>query len=324
MIVSLAGTQQIVSRAGSGRSGAGVFYAPFAERLHADDRNGQTEMMGASRRIGFAGVCALACALAWSGAAWAGNVSTPAKTVPAATSDRPASERGVVQSVSTSGLVLKRLDGSTVAVAVDERTRVLIDGKPASILDVRPGFVAAVSFRGATGHVALEVDAFSTPPVPVRVESAAGIVRSVSPAELVLFSLGGSTVRVSLAGETRVVLDGKPASVADLRPGFVAVVRPQAPTGNGRGKKPGGARSVFAFAPAGQRGAHLYFGGVVSVSTHAVVLRAGARGTFRVALAAGTLVYVDGKRASIRGVQPGGVAVVRTGSRRELWAFAAA
>lgn len=287
------------------------------------------KVMGASRGIGFAGVCALACALASSGAAWAGNgskpTSPPAKTVPAATGDRPSSERGVVQSVSAGGLVLKRLDGSTVAVAVDKRTRVLIDGKPASILDVRPGFVAVVSFRGASGQAALEVDAFSTSAaLPARVESAAGIVRSVSQAELVLRSLDGSTVRVSLAGETRVLLDGKPASVADLRPGFVAVVRPQAPTGNGQGKKPGGARSVFAFAPASQRGAHLYSGVVVAVSVHAIVLRAGAGGTFRVALAARTLVFVDGKRASIRGVRPGGVAVVRTGSRRELWAFAAA
>lgn len=281
--------------------------------------------MGTSRGIGFTGVCALAGALAWTGAAWAGNVSTPAKTVPSATGERPSSERGVVQSVSPGGLVLKTLDGSTVAVAVDERTRVLIDGKPASILDVRPGFVATVSFRGANRQVALEVDAFSTSKaLPARVESAAGIVRSVSQAELVLSSLDGSTVRVSLDGETRVLLDGKPASVADLRPGFVAVVRPQTPTGKGRGKKPGGARSVFAFAPASERGAHLYSGVVVSVSVHAVVLRTRARGTFRVALAARTVVFVDGKPASIHGVKPGGVAVVRTGSRRELWAFAAA
>src|SRR5712691_6878851 len=118
--------------------------------------------MSASRGIGFAGACALACALAWSGAAWAGHVSTP-------TGDRPSSERGVVQSVSTGGLVLKTLDGRTVAVAVDERTRVLIDGKPASIIDVRPGFVAAVSFRGTSGQAALEVDAFSTSPaLPAR------------------------------------------------------------------------------------------------------------------------------------------------------------
>lgn len=293
-------------------------------------QNGQSDetMSTPSWRFRVASACALAFALGWSGAAAAGNSLTPANpsasTVAGAAHGGPPSERGVVQSVSASGLVLKTLDGSTVAAAVSARTRVLIDGKPASILDVHPGFVAVVSFRGGSGQAALEVDAFTTSPsLPARVESAAGVVRSVSRSALVLTALDGAAVSVGVDAATRVLVDGKPASILDVRPGFVAVVRPEARAGNGRGKKAGELRKVFAFAPARQRGAHLYIGAVASVSVHAIALRARSGGTFRVALAAKTVVFVDGTRGSIRDVAPGDVAVARTGSRYEVWAFGA-
>jgi hypothetical protein len=203
---------------------------------------------------------------------------------------------------------------------VDARTRVLVDDKPASILDVRPGFVAVVSFRGASGQPALEVDAFSaSSSVPAGVKPAAGVVRSISHSELVLVSLDGVTIHYGLDAQTRVLVDGKPASVLDVRPGFVAVVRPGPVTATGSRE----ARRVYTFAPASERGAHLYSGSVVSVSTRAIVLRARSGGTFRVALAARTRVFVDGTPAAIRDVRPGDIAVVRTGSRREVWAFGA-
>lgn len=283
-------------------------------------------MGGSSRKCLGAGACALALAVGWSAPAAAGTLpqpaNPPAKMVAGSPRDRPGSERGVVQSVSASGLMLKTLDGSTVAAAVDARTRVLIDGKPASILDVRPGFVAVVSFRGASGQAALEVDAFTTSPsLPARVEPAAGVVRSISRSELVLTSLDGTTVHFRVDASTRVLVDGKPASILDVHPGFVAVVRPGTATGNGSGQKAGELREVFAFAPARQRGAHLYSGAVASVSVHAIALRARSGGTFRLALAANTRVFLDGTPASIDAVEPGDVAVVRTGPRREVWTF---
>jgi hypothetical protein len=76
--------------------------------------------------------------------------------------DRASTERGIVQSVTASGLVLKTLDGSTVSVAVDRRTHVLVDGRAASILAIRPGFVVVVSLRGASGQAALQIEAFSS------------------------------------------------------------------------------------------------------------------------------------------------------------------
>src|SRR5205807_192928 len=129
--------------------------------------------------------------------------AAPRSALAAVGRDRLSSERGIVQSVSTGVLVLKALDGSTVSIAVDARTRVVVDGKRGAILDVRPGFVAVVTARGASGQAALEVDAFSSS--PTSVEAAAGVVRSVSPGEVVLDALDGARVRVAVDAATQVL-----------------------------------------------------------------------------------------------------------------------
>ena len=53
-------------------------------------------------------------------------------------------ERGIVQSISRRAIVLKELDGSTLTMRVDVKTRVFLDGKRASVLSVQRGFVAVV------------------------------------------------------------------------------------------------------------------------------------------------------------------------------------
>jgi hypothetical protein len=55
--------------------------------------------------------------------------------------------QGVVQSVSAKAVVLKTLDGSTVTIPVDARTRVLINGKPALLREIKPGFVVSAQWK---------------------------------------------------------------------------------------------------------------------------------------------------------------------------------
>ncbi len=71
--------------------------------------------------------------------------------------------------MSATGLVLKTLDGGAVAVRVDAKTRVSVNGKPASLPEVEPGFVAVVAYTvGKPGtkkvkkSLALTVRAFDT------------------------------------------------------------------------------------------------------------------------------------------------------------------
>jgi hypothetical protein len=54
---------------------------------------------------------------------------------------------GVVQALSSTGVSVKRLDGSSVSVPVDRNTKVTIDGKPARLTDVRPGFVLSATWQ---------------------------------------------------------------------------------------------------------------------------------------------------------------------------------
>ena len=60
----------------------------------------------------------------------------------------PRTDRGIVQSVSASGIVLKVLDGTTLAIPIDGKTRVFLNGRQASILDIEPGVVAVVTYDG--------------------------------------------------------------------------------------------------------------------------------------------------------------------------------
>jgi hypothetical protein len=51
------------------------------------------------------------------------------------------SVQGVVQAVSSSVVMVRQLDGSSVSIAIDHGTKVTINGHPASIAAVKPGFV---------------------------------------------------------------------------------------------------------------------------------------------------------------------------------------
>src|SRR4051812_27727704 len=63
--------------------------------------------------------------------------------------------RGIVQSVSAHSLDVRTLDGATLTVRVDGRTRVTVNGRRAVLAAVARGFVAVVKFddRGAAREV---------------------------------------------------------------------------------------------------------------------------------------------------------------------------
>jgi hypothetical protein len=239
----------------------------------------------------------------------------------------PRTDRGIVQSVSTGAIVLKVLDGTVLAIPVNKKTRVLLNGKRASILDVEPGFVAVVTYeggkRGTKTPAAREVQAFSAPsqPHPASFDGGRGTVQSVSPSGLVLGAPDGGTLRIRIDKKTRVLLNGKRASILDVEPGFVAVVTYK----KVRPKQPGGgvAQTVWAFAPQGGGTARPDQGVVQSLAAGAIVLDVGG-GTLRIELDARTRVFVNGKARTIREVEQGFAAVVRRlpgGPAREVWAF---
>jgi hypothetical protein len=136
-------------------------------------------------------------------------------------------DRGVVQSVDAGQIVLRTLDGGSLSFRVVLRTRVRLNGRPAAITDIRPGFVAEVASDGRSR--ALLVRAFETSsPAPTISEK--GVVSAVSKTAITLTTDAG-TRTIALDSSTRFRVVGLPGGPHAVRPGAIVVVSlaPDAP-----------------------------------------------------------------------------------------------
>lgn len=132
-----------------------------------------------------------------------------------------ATDQGVVQSVSPTAIVLRTLDGSMLTLAVGPSTRVRLNGGPAQLTDVQPGFVAAVVHNGA--RAAVVVRAFGR----VALVTDRGRVTSLTASSIAVRTASGAILSISLDATTRFRRLGLPVSRAAARPGaLVAVVHP--------------------------------------------------------------------------------------------------
>jgi hypothetical protein len=122
-------------------------------------------------------------------------------------------DRGIVQSVSPSRIVLRELDGSTVAIAVGATTQVLVNGFPATPEDIQPGFVAAVTHRGANPARVIRAVGRILPVVD------RGVVQSASARTVVIRTLVGASLTLRVTPRTKIRWRGLPATVAALQPG---------------------------------------------------------------------------------------------------------
>jgi biopolymer transport protein ExbD len=153
--------------------------------------------------------------------AWAGAAGPPADRPPAG---RPSvTRRGIVQALSAKAITLKELDGTTLSVSVDAKTRVFVNGKPASLREVKPGFAAIA--KGKAGKPARELRTFD---LSGQQGPLGAVVKSASATAVVLNEPDGSIVTVVVDAKTHVFIDGKPASLSDVEPGFIVVTSPKA------------------------------------------------------------------------------------------------
>lgn len=128
-------------------------------------------------------------------------------------------DRGVVQSITATEIELRALDGSLVTLAIGPATRIRLNGAPATVALVRPGFVAEVLHRGA--RPAMVVRAFGT--VPVLVDR--GVVTSLTRTAITLRTDAGTAVTVPLDAATRFRRLGAPVARAAARAGARVAVR---------------------------------------------------------------------------------------------------
>ena len=127
--------------------------------------------------------------------------------------------KGIVQSVSAKAIVLKELDGRTVRVPIASSTQVFVDGKRASLRDVRAGFVASAAWKA--GKPARVFQAFD---LSGRDAVRVGVVDSVSTDVLVVKETGGTTMSITVNAKTRVLIDGKRGKLADVKAGYTVVL----------------------------------------------------------------------------------------------------
>src|SRR5919198_1355960 len=122
-------------------------------------------------------------------------------------------DRGVVQTVSSTRLVLRELDGSLVTITVGPTTRVRVNGLASSIDVVRPGFVATAVHDG--NAPATVIRAFGR----LATTTDRGIVVSVAARRLTLRTGDGRSLVLRITARTRIRVRARPAGIAALRPG---------------------------------------------------------------------------------------------------------
>lgn len=130
-------------------------------------------------------------------------------------------DRGIVQSAQSGTLVLRALDGSSIAIPVDARTKIAIGDQPAAATDIQPGSVATV--RHQDGGPAFDIRV-ALPPKP-RLRSDRGITERWSPTGIVIRVRDGSAIQIAIGRTTRVEApNGRTAALGDLHAGLLVDV----------------------------------------------------------------------------------------------------
>jgi hypothetical protein len=136
-------------------------------------------------------------------------------------------ERGIVQSVGPSQVVLRALDGTEVTVAVGPATRVRLNGKAAVLAEIRLGFVAEAVTVG--DGPAVVIRAFGR----VAQGALVGELVRIGPRGLVLRRGAGARLLIGVTRRTQAWRGSDRVPLGTLRPGMrIQVVR--APNGTAR------------------------------------------------------------------------------------------
>jgi len=140
-----------------------------------------------------------------------------AVVAPAGAADRVV-ERGIVQSIDSTAVVLRALDGTAVTVALGPETRYRLNGREATLAEIRPGFVAEAVTDGS-GH-AIVLRAFGRAERPVE----HGVLVRLAPRALLLRRSPGDTIRIPINDRTVVWRGGARVPLRALRRGMTLEV----------------------------------------------------------------------------------------------------
>jgi hypothetical protein len=146
---------------------------------------------------------------------------------------------GKVQSVGSNSITLTKKDGSAITIGVTSDTKILVNGKAATLADVEAGYGVLVRRSSADGPAAV-IRAYETKQAGQKL-LVAGIVDSVGSDSITLEGHSGATVAVTVNASTMIRVAGKAGSLADIKAGYRAIIL--------RSAADGPALAIVAFPP---------------------------------------------------------------------------
>ncbi len=219
---------------------------------------------------------------------------------------------GVVQSVASDSVTLTRKKGDPVTVQVNGDTKIVVNGKSATLSDVKVGYVALARVTKAGGPAKL----LRAHAVPALGTIVAGRVDSVGGNSITLEKENGSTVTIGVNAETKIFVGGKAATLADVETGYVAYVR--------RTAADGPAAVIRAYEK--KAGAHklLVHGVVDSVGSDSITLKGQGSAMLAIHVTAQTIIRVGGQAGQLSDIKSGYRAfVLRAGADGDALAIVA-
>jgi hypothetical protein len=148
---------------------------------------------------------------------------------------------GQVDSVGANSITLKKRDDSSLTIPVDGNTKILVNGKVATLADVETGYRAYVRRTAANGPAAV-IRAYEKKQGGHKL-LVRGVVDSVGTDSITLKGHGGATATIHVTTQTIVRVGGQPGALSDIKSGYHAFVL--------RAGAGGDALAIVAFPPRG-------------------------------------------------------------------------
>ena len=219
---------------------------------------------------------------------------------------------GIVQSVGSSSVTLEAKKGDPVTVQVNGDTKIIVNGKAATLADVLVGYAAEAKLTAAGGPAKV----LRAHQVPAPGTIVVGQVDSVGSNSITLKKRDGSTVAIPVNGDTKILVNGKAATLADVETGYRAYVR--------RTAADGPAAVIRAYEK--KEGGHklLVRGVVDSVGTDSITLKGHGGATATIHVTAQTIIRVGGQAGALSDIKSGYRAfVLRAGAGGDALAIVA-
>ncbi|MBI2684535.1 MAG: hypothetical protein HYX33_03960 [Actinobacteria bacterium] len=128
-------------------------------------------------------------------------------------------ERGTIQLVEATSILIARPDTTTVSIALDAKTAVTVRGRLASAALLQPGFTVVARRRGALPAITVAANLPPLPPGEVAVVQR-GIIAQVDATTLALRGLSPDGPKLALAPTTLVFLRERATTTAVLQAGM--------------------------------------------------------------------------------------------------------